>query len=135
MTPIMTPEERQQALQGLLASRAWLEIIEPMLKAKISVELQALVDTGDDVHRGAFESIKYALGMASPPPSSARRRGRIKALQTFLTWPRQEVEQYTLDVGRKKAHNEEHERLVHYATWGRYSPVSPPDYPGSEGDR
>lgn len=130
----MTPEERQQALQGLLASRAWLELIEPMLKAKISAELQALVETGDDVHRGAFESIKYILGIGSPPPSSAKRRGRIKALQQFLTWPRQEVEQYTLDVVRKKAHNEEHERLVHYANWGRYSPVSPPAYPDFEGD-
>ena len=130
----MTPSERQAALQGLLASSAWRQIVEPMLKAKIGIEIQALVETGDDVHRGAIESIRYALGLSDPPPSSARRRGRIKALQQFLAWPYQTVEQYTLDEDRKKKYNQDQATWEHYATWGRHSPVLPPDYPGSEGD-
>lgn len=132
-TPL-THSERNLALQGLVASSAWRQILEPMLKQKIAIELQALVETGDDVHRGAFEAIRHVLAIGDPPPSSARRRGRIKALQQFLAWPHQTLVQDTLDEDRKKKYNQDQATWEHYATWGRHSPVLPPDYPGSEGD-
>ena len=129
----MTHEERTRALQGLVASSVWREIVEPLLKEKISIELQALVETGDDVHRGAVEAIKGVLGIADPPPSSARRRGRIKALQQFLNWPHQTLVQDSLDEERRKTYNRDQATWEHYATYGRRSPVLPPgDYPLSE---
>jgi hypothetical protein len=130
----MTEEERHQALQGLLKSQVWLEVIEPAYKQRLGIELQALIETGEDTHRGAFQIFKEALSPRVKPISTAVRRGRIRAIQDLLAWPREEVVQKELDVVRKKAHNEEHERLVHYANWGRYSPVSPPAYPDFEGD-
>ena len=130
----MTHEERIEALRGLVLSSVWREIVQPHYQTRLNAELQALIDSWEETHRGAIQVFREALFPAATPPSSAVRRGRIKALQSLLSWPTDEVQQYEIDKQRRKTQNEEYERLMHYATWGRNSPVAPPDYPVDEGE-
>lgn len=130
----MTNEDRIEVLRTFVTSPLWLNIIEPMYRQRLANEVQALIDSGEDTHRGAIEVILWALGIGSPPPSSAKQRGKIRALQDLLMWPKAEVEQHELDKVRKQEQHSQQVRWDHYATWGRHSPVAPPDYPAIEGD-
>lgn len=127
----MTNDERIEALRGLVMSHVWRDVVVPMYQQRLRNEVQALIENGDDTHRGAIDVLRQAL---SPTPSSAVRRGRIRALQALIDWPQGEVEQHELDKVRKAVHNEEQLRWDHYATWGRSSPIAPPDYPANEGE-
>lgn len=130
----MTKDERIESLRGLLLSHAWQEIVLPMYREKLANEIQALIDTGEEVHRGAIQVIRDAMGLSLAPPSPAVRRGRIKALQDLLSWPESEVTQFEIDKARKNTQTPEQALWEHYATWGRNSPLMPPAYPAeSEG--
>lgn len=125
-------------MEGLLASRAWTEIIQPAYQAKLQTEVEALVASklNEDQTTGAIETLMWALKLPSfalRERERERRRGRIRVLEALLSWPKSEVDQNTLDLQREQEYSK---RLAsdameaHYANFGYKSPYAPPDNQG-----